>query len=122
VHRHSSAQTLDDPDQSRRPGPAPGHEVDQPDGAVRSLEIRLEDQSPGLVTAGGAADVRGGCEKPSSVVRGAEQRGEARRGIEMWQARPVHGTVAPDQRRRLKITDESVVFDAHAETPLGCLG
>ena len=46
-----------------------------------------------------------------AVVVGAEQPGEAGRGVEVRQAEPVHRAVGADQRRRAAVADQRVVLD-----------
>ena len=49
----------------------------------------------------------------------AEQRREAGRGVEARQAEPVDRAVAADQRSRLRVADDGVVFDGQAHGDVG---
>jgi hypothetical protein len=46
-----------------------------------------------------------------TVLFGAEQRGEARAGVETRPAEPVDGTFTGNQCGRVAVADEGIVFD-----------
>ncbi len=120
VHLHPAGDPLDDP---YHVGPLVPlrHEVDHLDGAGRGLPDRLQDQGVVEVAAVGAGGVAARGDLPVTVVRAAEQRGEAGGRVEARQAQPVDGTVRADQRRGLQVADHGVVLDAscHAAAFLG---
>src|SRR5205085_8236849 len=82
-----SANTFDDADDVGRDA-ARRHEVEHADRAVRALPRRLEDERVLEVALGAErAGVRRR-EQPAAVVRVAEQRGEARAGVEARETEP----------------------------------
>ena len=87
------------------------HEVDQVDRAIGGLKPRLQDQRIVAVAARGFLDLSRRRDQPAAVFVAAEQCRKAGVGIECRPAQPVDRSVAPDQRRRLAIADQSVVFD-----------
>ena len=94
------------------------HQVGQRDHAVAGRERRLEDRRGADVAAlGGVLAV--GDQLPVSVVVGAEQPGQAGRGVEVRQAEPVHRAVGADQRRRSPVADHRVVLDRQRHAPDG---
>jgi hypothetical protein len=90
------------------------HEVDQRDGSVLGLKSRFEDQRVGAVTAMHAHILVARRDLPASMFARSQERGEAGVGVEARPAQPIDRTVAPDQRGRFTIADESIIFDAAA--------
>ena len=87
------------------------HEVEHADDAVLRLVRRLEHER---VLAVGARRLRvpiDGPEQPAPVLRPAQKRGEARASIEARPAQPVDGAALGDERRRLAVADQGIVFD-----------
>ncbi len=83
-----AANALDDPGEDGVVG-ARRHEVDHAHRAVVELERRLEDERVGPVPAADPRAVVRRREQPASVLRSAEQRGEARARVEPGEAEPV---------------------------------
>src|SRR4029077_9296468 len=52
-------------------------------------------------------------EEPAAVALVAEERGEARTGVEVGETQPVDSAFAADQRHRLQVADHAVVLDPH---------
>jgi hypothetical protein len=96
-------------------GPLPvseRHRVDEGDGAFVRLEVGLEhERALAVPTPRRGADTFGG-DPPSTVFFRPEERGEARGRVEAKEAEPVDGAVTPDQRGRLAVADERIVFDS----------
>src|SRR5690606_9698819 len=51
-------------------------------------------------------------EQPTTVLRRAEKRGEARIGVEARPAQPIDGAVTADESRGLQVSDHRVIFYA----------
>jgi hypothetical protein len=79
---------------------------------MRSGKNRFEDQSVVEVAASRLNVVLPRRDQPPSVLRAAKKRAKACRAIETGQAQPIDRTVAPDQRHRLAVSDDSVVLDS----------
>ena len=77
--------------------------------AVSCTVSRISVSAP--IAAARPRDRAGGREPPPTMLRHAEQRREAGGGIEAGQAAPVDRAVAADERRRLQIAEQRVVFD-----------
>src|SRR5581483_12137337 len=99
---------LDDADDVGRL-PARRHEVEHADGALVRLPGRLEDERVVEIPAADRAAL-GRREQPASVLRAAEERGEAGAGVEAREAEPVDRAAALDERRGLQIAEERVVL------------
>ena len=87
------------------------HKVDDGDYSIGSLELSLKHQRVVAVAAADGNDLVSRSEEPAAVVARAEQGGEDRPRIEPRQAEPVDRSVLADQRRRLAVADQGVVFD-----------
>ena len=88
------------------------HELHELDGAVPGLDLALQDQRVASIAPPGDAGLGiDGRQKPSTVALVAEQRREARIGIESRPAKPVDRPVAADQGGRFAIAHECIVFD-----------
>ena len=111
VHPYLAAESLDDAYEIRF-AVARCHEVDDSHVTGISCEVGLENQRVGAIPASGGDDFRVGTNQPATVLRRAEQRREAGAGVEVRQAQPINGAVAPDKRRGLRVADEAVIFDA----------
>ncbi len=110
LHSHAAAQTLDDPNDVRI-FPARRHEVDQPHRALGRFDFRLEDQGVPSITAARRGDFSFRKKSPSPIFSVAQERGEAGARVKARKAKPIHATVAADQRARLRIAQECVIFD-----------
>src|SRR5438094_84191 len=80
--------------------------------AATRAELWLQHAGVAPVPAGGPTHLAGRREQPASVLLVAEERGEARAGIEAREAQPVDGPVAADEGGGLGVADERVVLDA----------
>jgi hypothetical protein len=60
----------------------------------------------------------GGCDEPAPVIGRAQQRSEARTGVEARPAEPVDRSGPCDKRRRLAVADQRVVFNPSRCLPL----
>jgi hypothetical protein len=109
-NRHAAVDAFDDPDDVGR-GLAWRHEVDRADSPFRRLEGRLEDERVVSVAALVTLDLAGGREVPAPVLAVADERREARGGVETRKAAPVDGAGAVDERCRLKVAEQRVVLD-----------
>ena len=108
-HPHRAAHAHD-PAYDVGPAVAAGHQVGEADDPGAGRERRLQ--------GGGRADIAAAdvvlldrAELPVTVLLGAEQRREARRGVEARQAQPVDRSVAADQGARLPVADQGVLLD-----------
>src|SRR5206468_5794997 len=98
---------------------AEGHEVDERDRAGGGLELGFEDQRAVAVAPRDARIWIARRDLPAAVLRGPEQRREARAGIEARPAEPVDRSIPPDERRRLAISNEGIVLDASGHDVVG---
>jgi hypothetical protein len=116
AHRDATSQPLNDAHELRGAAIAGRHEVDDPRRAVGGLEVGLQDQRPLAVAARHDADLPGGGDKPAPMLLLSQQRGEARCGVEVGQAQPVHRAVAANQGRGLQVTDQRVILNPHGKS------
>ena len=93
------------------------HEVDERHRALGSLEVRLEDQAVAAIASAHAAVDADRREAPAAVLALAEQRREARRGIEARPAQPVDRAVGAHERRRMAVADQRIVFNLQTAAP-----
>ncbi len=110
-HRHSPRDPFHDADDIGRLSPR-RHEVDDADAPLRRLVDRLQDQGQGPVAALAAANLRRRRQEPASMLRFAQERGEAGAGVESRETAPVDRPGAMHQHRRLQVAKERVVFDS----------
>src|SRR5581483_8206444 len=109
-HPDATAHSLDDPHDvgslaARR------HEVEHARDALFRLPRGLEDE--GVVQIAARRRTAGfGSDEPAAVLLRAEERCEARTGVEPRKAEPVDGPAAFDERRGLQVADQGVVLDA----------
>src|SRR5204863_2157774 len=82
--------------------------------ALGRLEIGLEDQRVAAIAPPRGELGASGRDAPATVLRRTEQRRKAGRRIETRPAKPVDRAVAADQRGRMTVTDQRVVFDLQA--------
>ena len=75
------------------------------------LKVGLQDERALPVAASRLHDIARRRQQPAAMIRRAQQRGETRRRVEARQAKPVDGPVAGNQRRRLAVADQGVVFN-----------
>ena len=111
AHGHGAGDALHD---AHHVGgvPAGWHEVDDADRSLLGVPFGCQDQRVVPVVPSGRLIASGGGQAPPSGVGTAEQCGEAGRGVEPWQAQPVHGAVAADQGGGLQVAEQRVVLDA----------
>ncbi len=127
AHVDGPAQAFHQADQHRRVAVFPRrHEVGHLGDAGRRFPPGLQDERvAGVPPAGrgpaGALEVIPRRDLPVTVIGVAEQGRETRLGVEARQAQPVHRTVRADQRGRLHVPDDGVVFDpaCHVSSWLG---
>src|SRR5262249_31394370 len=81
------------------------------DRALGSVEPRLENEGVWAIAPGDAKRLARR-DLPMTVLACAKQGGKTRIGIEARPAQPVDRAIARDQRRRLAIANQAVVFDA----------
>ena len=88
-----------------------GHEVDECRGSFSALEARLQDQRVGLVSPcyPGRSVLCGN--EPAAMFRRAEESRETSVRIKPRPTQPINGAIAADQRDRLAVADERVVFN-----------
>ncbi len=86
------------------------HEIGHFGDAGRRFPPGLQDQRLAGVPPAGRGLARGG-DLPGAMVPGAQEGREAGLRVEARQTQPVHRTVRADQRDRLHVTDDGVVFD-----------
>ncbi len=100
------------------------HEVDHGDDAILRFVRRLEDEgilAVGTRRLGVPVD---GPEQPAAVLGRAEQRGKASPAVESGPTEPVDRPVLGDERRRLAVADQGIIFDLGrrgASSPLNVL-
>ena len=82
--------------------------------AVAGLHLRFEDQRVAAIAAADAGVRAGGFNQPASVLGRAEQRGEARGGIEARPTEPINRTGARHQRGRFAVSNQRVIFERGA--------
>jgi hypothetical protein len=94
------------------------HEVGDAHAAALALEVGLEDERVAAVALLDVVHRDGRAEGPAAVLVVAEQRREARVGVEARHAQPVDVGGARDERAGAEVADESVVLDlgGHAAT------
>lgn len=111
-HLHRAAPADDD---AHELGPAVAgrHEVDDGHGAVRAFVIGFENQRVAAIAACRMRnrDVGGRRDQPATVLGCADERREAGARVEPGPAQPVDGAVFCDQRGRVAVADEGIVFD-----------
>ena len=88
-----------------------GHEIGDDGNAAGRLDRGFENQSMAAIGAGNLGARIGGRDRPSAVVRGAEEIGETGGRIEARPAKPIDGQIAPDEGGRLAIPDDRVILD-----------
>ena len=111
LHAHRAAFADDDP-HHLRPAVARRHEIDQRDRAFGRFEIGFKDQRFAAITARNFwRCIRDRRNQPAAVVGRAEQGGEAGAGVEARPAEPVDRTVEGDERGRVAVADQRIVFD-----------
>ncbi len=93
------------------------HEIGDNGNAAGRLERGFENQRMAAIRAPHFSARIGGCDRPSPVVRGAEEIGETGGRIEARPAKPIDGQVAPDEGGRLAIPDDRIVFDVQGHAP-----
>src|ERR1700693_5694435 len=93
------------------------HEVDDHGAAARSLELGLEDEGVGAVMALDATAGRVRRYQPPSVVAVSQQGSKTRRRVKAGPAQPIDRAIAPDQGRRLSVTDDWIVFFFYGHPP-----
>ncbi len=117
LHRDPAVDPLDESKHARWPV-AELHAVREPNDPVRGLEGGRHDEVAVAVGTVRPMDPPGRSDLPASVVRGPEQRCEARSRVEPRNAQPVDRSVATDERCPSLIPEEPVVLDPerHART------
>ena len=89
------------------------HAVDDPHRALGRVELGLEDERAVAVLPAGRRDRRpAGAISQRPLCSVAEERGEARAGVEPWDAEPVDRAVVGHERRGLGVSDQRVLLDA----------
>jgi hypothetical protein len=109
VHWHFPALADDDTDDFRS-GLAKGHEVDDQHRSVVRLVPRFQDQCAGPVAPRRPGGVVAWTDRPVAVLRGSQERREARLRIEARQAKPVDGACFAHESCAAAVADERVVF------------
>jgi hypothetical protein len=90
------------------------HEIHHRRSAFARFELRFQNEGVAAIApAHRALDARRR-DAPAAVLGLAEERGEARRGIEARPAQPVERAVARDERGGVAVADQRVVFNPHA--------
>jgi hypothetical protein len=87
------------------------HEIGDDSNAAGRLDRGFENQRMAAIRARHFNARIGGCDRPSAVVRGAEEIGETGGRIEARPAKPIDRQVAPDEGGRLGIANDRIVFD-----------
>ena len=104
--------------------------------SVGGVEIRLEHEAAGPISALDRDDLPFRRDLPEPVVLGAEERREAGVRVEPGEARPVDRTVVAHEDSRMEVPDKPVILDADRQTvppldecpvlrkarPSGCFG
>jgi hypothetical protein len=103
-HRNPPGEALDEADHVRMLLPR-RHAVDDPNRPVLGLEIGLEHERSRTVAARDSPNPAGRSEEPAPVALVPEQRREARTRVEAREAKPIDGTVASDESRRMRVPD-----------------
>jgi hypothetical protein len=83
-----------------------GHEIGDNGNASGRLDRGFENQCMAAIRAGDLGARIGGSDRPSAVVRGAEEIGETGGGIEARPAKPIDRQIAPDEGGCLAIPDD----------------
>src|SRR5438034_631247 len=102
----------------RAPAPHPTaalprrHAIDDAYGALRALELGLENQRVVAITTARGAALADGREQPASMFAIAEKRRETSAGIEPRHAQPIDRAVFADQTGSVRIADQRVVLDS----------
>src|SRR5207248_2307911 len=86
------------------------HRVDDTNGPVLGVELRLEHNRAGSVPALDPADATPGGDQPAPGRFPVEEGREHGAGIEPRQAEPVDRSVPPDERGGTGVADERVVL------------
>ena len=110
AHGDGAAHALDDADDVGVAA-ADGHEIDEANLRVGGGERGFEDQGVVAIGAAGLPLAFHWRDLPVAVFLGAEQGAEAGIGAEVGPAEPVDGAEVIDERSRLAVADEGIVFD-----------
>ena len=88
------------------------HAVGEPHDPGVGFELGLEHERPVAIPAPCLPHGVARGDEPAAMLGRSEQCSEARARVEPREAEPVDRPVAADQRGRLRVSDEGVVFDA----------
>ena len=109
-HRDFAALAKDNPHQIRR-FTARRHEFYQRYMTLSRFYVCLKDERVVPIPTRGACVRLARCKDPTSVFRSAKQRRKAGATVKAGPAQPIDGSVARDQRARLAISQQGVIFD-----------
>ena len=110
--RHRSLDALDDPHDVRILA-AGRHEVDHADDARLAMEVELVHQRAFAIAPLDVGHLAVRRQQPAAVPLIAEQRREARIGVEAGQAEPVDRAVPAHERGGLQVADQAVILELH---------
>ena len=89
-----------------------GHQVEDGDAALLSLELGLQDERAVAVAAAHPLHSPGRRQQPAAVVRRPQQCGEGRIRVEARETEPIDRPVLGDEREAAEVSDDGVVLDA----------
>jgi hypothetical protein len=112
VHCDPPSDAFHETDEIRRDATL-GHEVDERDRPILSIEGRLQDESIVEVTARYAGWLGARRDQPAPIIGASEQRREARATVKPRPAQPVDRAVSANKSGRSTIADDRVVLDPH---------
>jgi hypothetical protein len=110
AHRHPTANALDDAHDVQAVRPQ-RHAIDEPDRAVFGVDFGFEDQRVIAITAPHRARATDRRNPKMTVAAAAQQRGKARRAVELRHAQPIDRPVARDECGGPHVAYQRVVFD-----------
>jgi len=87
------------------------HEINHSADAVRSMKPGDEDVGVGPIVLFGFDTVGNGSDLEPAPLGIIQDRAEHTGRVEMGKAEPIDGSIHADQRGRLHVPDQSVVFD-----------
>lgn len=111
-HRHRASQNANDSnDVGTLSTPRNRHKVDHLDRSTLRYELAFENQRSAAIVAADTLHRRVGRDLPMSICGAAEQSSETGTGIKSWYAQPIDRPVVSDQRDRVCVSNNRVVFN-----------
>src|SRR5439155_6359140 len=87
------------------------HAIDERDGAFVRFELGFENERVVAIAARHFSRLTPWGDEPATVLRFAQERGEAGPGVETRQAEPIDRAIFAHERRRVAIANQSVILN-----------